>query len=184
MFVSLMPNDRAIWLKQAAQHGAAQADALAMFTRLPSVTLANMAGRWAGGGLHTGHWLDGLLEAYGWYGKAFDARGNAHPLLFHGRDNLIAINPCWLPIKSAGKSRIARSAIGPACFKLVRGLLQTQRPQARLSLVTHEGVTSAAMIYDRLPIIDMFRQVTPTTLLGLMDMKGEPPFFFSLRRDD
>ena len=143
-----------------------------------------MAGRWAGGGLHTGHWLDGLLETYGWYGKAFDPRGNAHPLLFHGRDNLIAINPRWLPLQSLGKTSLARSAIGKAGFKLVRGLIQTRRPQARLSLITYKGVASAAMIYDRLPIIDMFRQVTPTTLLGLMDMKDEPPFFFTLRRDD
>lgn len=155
-----------------------------MFTRLPGVKLSDMVGRWAGGGLHTGHWLDGLLEHYNWYGKAFDARGNAHPLLFHGRDNLIAINPRWLPLQSLGKTGFARSAIGKAGFKLVRGLIQTERPQARLSLVTYRGVASAAMIYDRLPIIDMFRQVTPTTLLGLMDMKGEPPFFFTLRRDD
>ena len=82
-----------MWLKQAARYGAAQADALAMFRSLPGVRLADMTGRWAGGGLPTGHWLDGLLETYGWYGKAFDARGNAHPLLFHGRDNLIAIDP-------------------------------------------------------------------------------------------
>ena len=143
-----------------------------MFTRLPSVTLANMAGRWAGGGLHTGHWLDGLLEAYGWYGKAFDARGNAHPLLFHGRDNLIAIDPRWLPIKTAGKSRISRSAMGPACFKLVRGLLQTQRPQARLSLVTHEGVTSAAMIYDRLPD-PLQRQAEESVLAHLVKLEEE-----------
>lgn len=173
-----------MWLRQAAQHGAARADALAMFNRLPGIRLADMAGRWAGGGLHTGHWLDGLLEDYGWYGKAFDGRGNAHPLLFHRRDNLIAINPRWLPIQSLGKSSLARSAIGHTGFKLVRGLLQTRRPQARLSLVTYQGVASAAMIYDRLPIIDMFRQVTPTILLGLMDMKDEPPFFFTLRRDD
>jgi hypothetical protein len=48
----------------------------------------------------------------------------------------------------------------------------------------HRGVMTAAMVYDDLPIIDVFREAAADTLLGLMDLRGLPqPFFFLLRRD-
>jgi hypothetical protein len=44
-------------------------------------------------------------------------------------------------------------------------------------------VPTAALVYDRLPVVDVFRQVTPDLLLGLMDMRGLPdPFAFLLQR--
>jgi hypothetical protein len=40
------------------------------------------------------------------------------------------------------------------------------------------------MIYDNLPINDVFRKVDQDTVLGAMDLKGIPrPFFFVLRRE-
>jgi len=39
-------------------------------------------------------------------------------------------------------------------------LLATRRPRARLRPVEYRGVTSAAMSYDQLPIIDVFRSPT------------------------
>jgi hypothetical protein len=43
---------------------------------------------------------------------------------------------------------------------------------------------SATMIYDALPISDVFRRVDAHTLLGLMDYRAlEKPFFFVLRRE-
>jgi hypothetical protein len=45
-------------------------------------------------------------------------------------------------------------------------------------------VATAAMLYDRLPIVDVFRRLDATTLLGLMDARGIPqPFFFRLTRE-
>ena len=50
--------------------------------------------------------------------------------------------------------------------------------------MTHRGVVTAAMVYDSLPIIDVFRRVSADVLLGAMDMRGLPsPFLFVLRRD-
>jgi hypothetical protein len=41
------------------------------------------------------------------------------------------------------------------------------------------------MVYDALPIIDVFRRVGPDVLIGAMDMRGlTAPFFFLLERDD
>jgi hypothetical protein len=40
------------------------------------------------------------------------------------------------------------------------------------------------MIYDDLPIHDVFRQVDADTVLGAMDMRGlAQPYVFLLRRD-
>jgi hypothetical protein len=52
-------------------------------------------------------------------------------------------------------------------------------------MIEHRGVLTAAMVYDRQPIIDAFRRVGPDTVLGAMDLRGLPsPFLFVLRRDD
>ena len=70
-------------------------------------------------------------------------------------------------------------------FGAVRPLLHTDEPKARLRVVEHRGVATAALVYDALPIIDVFRRVDDATLLGVMDLRGLPrPFFFLLERDD
>jgi hypothetical protein len=69
-------------------------------------------------------------------------------------------------------------------LRLTTPLFQTQQSQARLRMVEYRDRVSATMIYDCLPINDIFRRVDENTLLGLMDFKGVPqPFFFVLRRD-
>jgi hypothetical protein len=63
-------------------------------------------------------------------------------------------------------------------------LLRTRKPTARLRMMEHRGVVSATMIYDFLPIHDVFRSVDDDTRLGLMDLRGmAQPFFFVLRRE-
>ncbi|MFD4433536.1 GXWXG domain-containing protein, partial [Nocardia sp. NPDC058497] len=56
--------------------------ALALFDSLPPVQATELTGRWHGRELATGHPLDGLLAASGWYGKQFDGLDSVHPLLF------------------------------------------------------------------------------------------------------
>jgi hypothetical protein len=69
-------------------------------------------------------------------------------------------------------------------FTRLRPLLFTEKPRARLREVTHRGVVTAAMVYDALPIIDVFRRVSDDVRLGAMDMRGLPsPFLFVLTRD-
>jgi hypothetical protein len=167
--------------------GVAPQEALAFFDSLPTVTTAELLGRWRGSGLPTGSRLDGLLEAYGWYGKEFSGAESVHPLLFRGRGGRPRpVDPGLLPIgllrDHAGLARLwpVRTAFGP-----LRPLLYTNRPTARLRMLEHRGVTTAAMVYDALPIIDVFRRVGPDVVLGAMDMRSLPaPFFFVLERDD
>ena len=79
---------------------------------------------------------------------------------------------------------LAHSRAARAAFRLARPLVTTSKPRARLRTVEHRGVHTAAMVYDALPIIDVFRRVSDDVRLGLMDLRGlEGPFFFVLRRE-
>ena len=66
---------------------------------------------------------------------------------------------------------------------MLKPALRTRKHRARLRAVEHRGVVTAAMVYDHLPIIDFFRRVDDSTLLGVMDLRGATPYFFILRKD-
>ena len=166
--------------------GATADDALAFFDSLPAVVPDALIGRWRGSGWPTGSPLDGLLEGYGWYGKEFLDAETVHPLLFRDRAGRPRpVDPALIPLGLLrDHAGLAHSRIARVGFGGVRRLLYTEEPKARLRTVEHRGVATAAMVYDALPIIDVFRRVGEDTLLGLMDLRGLPaPFFFLLRRD-
>jgi hypothetical protein len=173
------------WLDEH-RAGAARDEALAFFDACPAVVLGELTGRWRGRGLPTGSRLDGLLEAYGWYGKEFVDPETVHPLLFPdaaGRPRPLdpALAPVGLLVRRPG---LFRTPAARAAFAAVAPLCRTRRPAARARMVEHRGVLTAAMVYDALPVVDLFRRVTPDTLLGLMDLRGlDEPFFFVLERD-
>lgn len=166
--------------------GAALADVLALFDSLPAARVEDLTGTWRGNGIDTGNPLDGLLERFGWYGKSFDGPERAHPLLFSASGGrVVSINPAFVPIgpmlKVADK---LDSPAAAALFRLLMPLVTTREPRARLRMVEYRGVSSAAMVYDALPIYDPFRAVDGNTLLCAMDLRGaEAPFMFVLRRE-
>ncbi len=162
-------------------------EALAIFDSLEPVDIEFMIGSWNGAGFPTGHKLDGLLETYHWHGKRFESQENVHPLVFTSlRGRKTYVNPMlmmpWLGIfeylpffKSGFMGRV---------FQIVLPIFSTRRSRARLRLMSYRGKLSASMIYDHLPIHDVFRKVDVNTLLGMMDLKGiDQPFFFVLRRE-
>jgi hypothetical protein len=130
--------------------------------------------------------MDGALEAYHWWGKRFESDEAVHPLLFEtGSGRLMAVHPGWMrPVLPwLREGRWPRAAWLTRLARWCLPLLSTRRSQARLRMVEHRGVLTAAMIYDGLPIHDVFRRIDDDTVLGLMDLKGDPqPFFFLLRR--
>ena len=174
------------WLERN-QGGVDPDEALAYFDSLPVVTPAEMLGRWRGTGLVTGSPLDGLLEAYGWYGKEFLDDETVHPLLFTDRSGRPRpLDPTLLPV-TVLRDYAGFLQLWPLRTVLsgIRPLLYTDRPKARLREVTHRGVVTAAMVYDSVPIIDVFRRIGDDIRLGAMDMRGLPfPYLFVLRRDD
>lgn len=54
---------------------------------------------------------------------------------------------------------------------------------ATLRRVEYRGVATATMVYDRHPVFDHFRRVSDSTVVGVMDTKGDPdPLLFTLTR--
>lgn len=160
------------------------AEALSFFDELDAVNLESMFGRWRGKGLETSHPLDGLLETFGWYGKEFVDAETVHPLLFlDGSNKIIKVdaNP-WIT-ELGLRFSLKNKALKPV-FKLATSILKTNESKARIRMMEYRGRVSATMIYDYLPINDVFRQVDDNTLLGLMDYKAiAQPFFFILNRE-
>ena len=161
------------------------AEALAWFDSLEPVTVESILGAWAGSSIPTGHPMDGSLETLQWHGKRFDSAEEVHPLIFRAADgSLFSVEPTRLPSKPASDPAVLRNPLVAAVTRrLFLPLARTTASSARLRMVEHRGKVSAAMVYDRLPIVDVFRRIDDDTLLGVMDMKGSPqPFFFRLRR--
>ncbi|NKY86947.1 DUF4334 domain-containing protein [Nocardia veterana] len=157
-----------------------------LYDSLPEVTVGEITtGRWTGDELDTGHPWAGVLVESGWYGKQFDSPDEVQPLLFAGPDGRVfPVDPRRVPLALAGTLPPAGFRAARRLLPVLRPLLRTRHSRARLREIEFRGRTSAAMIYDHLPIVDIFRRVDADTLLGVMDMRGSnAPYFFSLRRE-
>jgi hypothetical protein len=166
---------------------ASTSDAWALFDRLDTVDEAFMLGQWRGSGFPTGHPMDGLLEAYGWIGKRFENVEAVHPLVFAsagGRRR--CVNPLFLLpfIGWIERRGLPRSGVLPKALRRLLPVVSTTAPAARLRVVRHRGRDSAAMLYDHLPVVDVFRRIDDERVLGVMDMRAmRMPFFFVLQRE-
>ena len=159
------------------------AEALAIFDAASTVPLDFMIGRWRGAEVFTGHRLNGVLAAAGWYGKEFLNDHRAHPLLFFNRrkTGFFAVNPAHGPLwLTPPKWKVLHLLLN-----FTRRLIETGKPKARLRMMEARGKRTATMVYDDKPIHDYFAMMNYRTVLGMMDRKGESePFFFLLTRDD
>src|SRR5262249_18256937 len=135
-------------------------EAFALYDRLDVVRLDEMWGRWKGSGFHTGHPMDGVLEAYAWHGKEFIDPERVHPLIFSGPGGgPFPVDPRGMPLGLALRFPIPRSAAAARLFRATRSLVGTDEPRARLRMTEYRGKVSATMIYDDLPVLDVFRKV-------------------------
>jgi hypothetical protein len=175
------------WLGEWRCGTADPAAALERFDSLDSVAVGAMLGRWRGVSLPTGHPLDGLLEALGWWGKAFEAPDRVHPLLFRtASGTIVPIEPPGLLVRLGLQvPALGRTSVVRRSFSALLPLLRTRRHAARVELRTFRGRASAAMVYDRLPITDHFRRIDDDRVLGLMVLRtpAAPSFFFELDRE-
>lgn len=163
------------------------AEALKIFDSLNTVDIDFMIGSWKGAGFPTDHPLDGALEAYHWHGKRFDNTEDVHPLVFKTiSGDTTSVNPLWMMpvVTRLDWVPIPKSEAVGNFFQRCIGLFATRHSCARLRMTNYRGKESATMIYDNLPINDIFHKVDENTVLGVMDLKGvKQPFFFVLRRE-
>lgn len=158
-------------------------EALQLFDALEPVDLEFMLGRWQGSGFHTGHQMDGLLEAFNWYGKEFISADCVHPLLFADGNKIFKVDPNPIAMNFGLSIPIPKNEAIKPFYIAMSKMLKTEESKARVRLMEYRGKVSATMIYDYLPINDVFRQVDANTVLGLMDFKAmHQPFFFVLTR--
>jgi hypothetical protein len=162
-------------------------EALELFDSLAPADIEFLLGNWKGSEFPTGHRLDGMLASYHWYGKRFRSAEDVDPLVFRKADGaLTTVNPVLIMpgVPFAGRVPFLKTAWVGRIFQGLVPFLTTSKPRATLRMVDFRGHTSAAMVYNDLPITDSFRKVDEDTVLGCMDMKGmEQPYFFVLRRE-
>ena len=161
------------------------ASALSRFDALPAVTVEEMLGTWRGSEVPTGHPLDGMLAASGWWGKRFNGPEDVDPLVMSGgRRGTWNLNPAFVPMGLLARHPgIGRVPGAGSALRALRPVLGTRRPAARLRMTEVRGIVTATMCYDALPVHDAFRSVDATTVLGLMDLRGAAPYVFVLERD-
>ncbi|MBF6170328.1 DUF4334 domain-containing protein [Nocardia blacklockiae] len=173
-------------LRELIRGGCTPEQAWELFDSLPAVRVDEVTtGRWRGEELDTGHPWAGVLVESGWYGKQFDAPDQVQPLLFAGSDGTVfPVDPRRVPLALVGRIPAAGVRSVRKLLPVLRPLVRTKPARARLRNLEYREQVSAAMIYDHLPIIDVFRLVDDETLLGVMDLRGmTDPYFFILRRD-
>ncbi len=177
--------------------GFSQDAAFSFFSSLQTADEKSMIGTWRGRECPSGHELDGLLTAAPWHGKRFDSSEKVHPLVMDDQNGVLyTIDPRrvfgLLDNKLIYKMilSISKNALGgvtdPHKYDALMKLFRTKKYCARLRMLDYKGIITAAMIYDELPIIDIFKKLDDNHVMGLMDIKGklgENGYFFLLERE-
>jgi hypothetical protein len=118
------------------QRGTTVEVALAFYDGLERVGIEEMIGSWRGESLPTGHPFDGLLEILGWHGKRFDDSDGAHPLAFKATaGRRVLVNPAFAPVAVLVRyPHLLQAPMAARLFSVIRPLLVTRKPKARLRL--------------------------------------------------
>lgn len=173
-------------LNQMLTRTITQEEAFAFYDRLEPVAMDELWGLWNGAELTTGHPFEGLLTAAGWYGKRFVSPEEVYPLIFENSDGrLYAGNPSLIPITLPYDKIPFIDKIVCGAMKIAGPIVSTKKSSARLREINYRGKVSAAMVYDTKGIVDVFRKIDDSTLLGIMDIKGmstNKTYFFMLDR--
>ena len=178
-------NESRITLEKILLNNISQEEAFSFFDGLKPIEVSMMKGMWRGKELHTGHPMEGLLSVCKWSGKKFVDVENVFPLVFEkGNHKLYYGNPGVMPL-NAPYEKIPKIIIS-ILFKIVYPFIKTKKSKARLRMVEFRGKSSASMLYDQVGIIDIFRKVDASTVMGIMDFKQNPSgksYFFALYKE-
>jgi hypothetical protein len=74
-----------------------------------------------------------------------------------------------------------RTVVARGWFSYLQKLLRARGTTASLRLQALDGIETAAMIYDKQPIVDYFRKIDDDEIAGMMCVRDDPRrFFFKL----
>jgi len=154
-------------------------DALLIFDSLESIKPDFMFGEWRGDEIFTGHPMEGNLQRGGWAGKEFKSPEEVSPLVYYANEQ--RNDTFWVDPYVHFKNRSEGSK--DVFIGTIRDKVETNEYKARLRQIIYRGKIETAMIYDNLPIHDIFKKIDENTVLGVMDYKIIPqPYFFILKR--
>ncbi|MGP6177279.1 alcohol dehydrogenase catalytic domain-containing protein [Microbacterium sp. A196] len=148
----------AVELIELLRAGRMGAEDLSLLWRsLPPVAPDELRGLWRGVGLSPAHRTHRMLQRTGWFGKLFRSDDDVVPLVCEGFDGVLSAN-----------------------VALAHG-------GAMLRTVEHDGIRTAAMSYDGMPVIDLFTRISPDAVLGVMTGRGAADddgalYFFALEK--
>ncbi|MEH7905104.1 GXWXG domain-containing protein [Rhizobium laguerreae] len=165
--------------------GDQQEEMAAWFRSLEPVQPKDMVGLWSGVGIPSGHPLDGVLENLSWFGKRFHSDMRADALLFKWRPGrLVPIDPSFFPVRLAIKmAPFGRTFVARHWFSYLQKMLRARGTTASLKLQALDGVETAAMVYDKQPIVDYFHRIDDDGIAGMMCVHDDPRrFFFKLQK--
>lgn len=133
-------------------------DLPALWRTLPPLAPTELRGLWRGWGVTRGHRAGRLLVRSRWYGKLFRADDDVAPIVCETDDGTL----------------VADAALA--------------RGGASLRALAHDGLTTAAMVYDGQPIVDHFVRLAPDAVLGVMTGRATlddgRSYFFVLERSE
>ncbi|MEV0006947.1 DUF4334 domain-containing protein [Streptomyces sp. NPDC047973] len=148
------------WKKLRAAAGPVDpAELDALWAELETIDAASVLGSWRGFAFPTGHPVERVLARSGWHGKRFTAPDDVQPLVCRADDG----------------SLYSDTASG--------------RGEASLWNVEFRGEVTATMVYDGMAVLDHFKRVDDTTLMGVMNGKAAAVspsghlFYFGLERE-
>ena len=159
-----------------------QQEAFAWFDTLEPVETGLLQGKWRGTEMPTGHPMDGMLAASGWWGKDISGTKSVHPLLFADLfHHVFSGNPGMLPLRAFMR---ATRFLVRVLFILVSPFIHTKKPRASLIGVNYRGKATTAMVYDQLPVMDIFAKIDDHMIVGVTELKwvADMGYFFLLSR--
>ena len=140
-----------------SQRDVATAELDAIWAALEPVASADILGKWRGDEFHTGHKMNGMLSQARWYGKFFNSVDDVDPIVCRDDEGNLYSNT------------------------------ELSRGGASLWDVEFRGEVTATMVYDGQPVLDHFKKVDDSTLMGIMNGKRQRAsgnyLYFLLERD-
>lgn len=128
----------------------------ALWRNLPTVDPSEIRGLWHGWAAVSDHPVEAALTASNWYGKRFHSSDTVDPIVCRAEDGSLVVDTSF------------------------------SRGGASLWNIERDGIVTAAMVYDGVPIVDSFTRLSDNALLGVMGGRAvrhqERDFYFVLER--